>query len=85
MLLFEHVPELDLHGTDRDYARFLTKEFINDNYKLRKERLLIIHGKGTGIIKQTVHEVLAKDKRVLKYQLDLFNTGCTIVYLKRTS
>lgn len=83
MILYENVPTLDLHGMDRVYARLLLKEFLNDNCKMKMERVLIIHGKGLGILKKEVHSVLASDKRVEKYELDLFNDGCTLVKLKK--
>lgn len=83
MILFERAPTLDLHGMDRDYAKLLVKEFLNDNAKMKIERVVIVHGKGLGILKKAVHEVLAKDKRVERYEVDLFNDGCTLVKLKK--
>lgn len=83
MLLFENVPTLDLHGMDRDYAKLLVKEFLNDAKKMHQERLVIIHGKGSGILKRTVHETLAKNSSVERYELDLYNDGCTLVKLRK--
>lgn len=70
---------IDLHGMDRDTALFKTKEFIDDNIKMKKYDLIIIHGKGTGILRRSVHEYLKHDKRVIEYKIDNFNDGETIV------
>ena len=52
MILYSSAPSLDLHGIDREYAKILTREFIDDNYKLRNDTIVIIHGIGTGIVKK---------------------------------
>ena len=44
--------------------------------------IVIIHGIGTGIVKNEVHEVLRVNKKVLEYKTDNFNSGCTVVRLK---
>lgn len=81
-MLDKYLPKLDLHGLDRDYARILLREFIEDNRKLGNKTIEIIHGKGKGILKRTVHEELKINKLVESYKLDNFNDGCTIVILK---
>ncbi len=85
MLLYEHAPTLDLHGEDRTYARIRIKEFLDDQVKMKSERIVIIHGKGLGILKKVVQDVLAKDKRVEHYELNLFNDGETLVQLKKNN
>ena len=77
------MPSLDLHGVDREYARILIKDFVFDNYQLRNEKIVIIHGIGTGIIRKTTHEVLKRNEYVQEYKTDYFNDGMTIVTLKR--
>ena len=81
-MLDKYLPKLDLHGLDRDYARILLREFIEDNRKLGNKTIEIIHGKGKGILKRVVHEELKINKLVESYKLDNFNDGCTIVILK---
>ena len=81
-MLDKYLPKLDLHGLDRDYARILLREFIEDNHKLGNYKVEIIHGKGKGILKRVVHEELKINKLVESYKLDNFNDGCTIVILK---
>lgn len=85
--LFEDVfiknyPTIDLHGFDRETAALAVNDFINENLKLKNKDIVIIHGIGTGIIKNTVHETLKINKGVLNYYLHSFNIGMTIVKLK---
>lgn len=81
-LILSSYPSIDLHGMDREYAVFKVREFIDDCYKLKYEKIVIIHGVGTGILKDTVRSYLQKEKRVLEYKLDFMNPGCTLVTLK---
>lgn len=81
-LLGSNLPSLDLHGESSDIARVLVKEFISDNYKLNKKEIIIIHGIGTGVIKEIVHKELKNNVLVSSYKIDPFNIGTTIVYLK---
>ena len=74
-------PEIDLHGELAVTAYTVVHNFISDHVKLKDPIVVLIHGKGTGKLKNEVHYILAHDKRVLKYQLDPFNLGQTIVYL----
>ncbi len=75
-------PTLDLHGEYSFSAKYLTKEFINDNIFLKNKTICIMHGIGDGIVKKCTHDYLKKDKRVKSYKVDIFNPGCTIVELK---
>ena len=80
-ILFKNLPTLDLHGEDRVGASVKVISFVNDNYKLRNKLLLIIHGKGLGILKNEVFNTLKHNKHVKAYKLDIFNDGTTIVEL----
>ena len=77
-----NVPILDLHGESSDVARVLINEFINDNLNIKNEIIVIVHGIGTGILKNTTHNILKMNKYVLEYQIDFYNNGSTIVRLK---
>ena len=81
--LYKNLPTLDLHGVDRDYARILINEFIEDSYNLKEERVIIIHGIGTGILKQETAKTLKINKKVESYNLNNFNIGETIVNIKK--
>lgn len=82
MKLYSQYPSIDLHGIDREYAKILVRDFIEDQIKMKEKNLVIIHGIGSGIVKKAVHEELKANKNVKEYKLDNFNLGCTIVTLK---
>lgn len=79
--LYKNLPTLDLHGETKDIAKVLIKEFIEDNYKMKNKKVVIIHGVGTKALLNTTKEVLKKNKLVKDFKLDNFNTGQTIVTL----
>lgn len=81
-IFLDRLPKIDLHGFDKESARVMTNDFIEESITLGNKKILIIHGIGTGIVKKSVHETLSKNKKVLSYKLDNLNTGSTIVNLK---
>lgn len=81
-MLYKNLPTIDLHGEDRIGAIVKTKEFINDNLKLKNKLIIVIHGIGKGILKEEIHKYLKTDKNVLNYKIDIFNKGATIIELK---
>ncbi len=81
-IFLNRYPQIDLHGVDRDTARMLTNDFIEENLILKNPTIVIIHGKGSGIVKDSCHEALHNHKKVLSFKTDNFNDGCTIVNLK---
>ena len=83
MVLYNYLPTLDLHGMDRDYARILINEFISDNYLMKNQKVVIVHGNGMGIVRKTTQEVLRKNKYVQEFKIDNFNSGATIVTIKK--
>lgn len=80
-IFLKNLPFVDLHGFDTESARVATNDFINDNLVLKNNKILIIHGKGTGVVKKSVHDTLSHRKEVIRYHTDTFNDGCTIAYL----
>lgn len=81
--LYKHLPTIDLHGYDRDYAKMMINDFIDEQYKLKHNKVVIIHGNGTGILKKTTQETLKRNNKVIEYKIDNFNTGMTIVVIKK--
>lgn len=81
--LYSNLPTLDLHGMDRDYARILINDFILDNYNIKNQKVVIIHGIGTGIIRKTTQETLKKNKYVEEYKINNFNAGETLVSIRK--
>ena len=80
-IFIKNLPTLDLHGYDTSSARVSTNDFINRNIIMQNNKIVIIHGKGTGLVKKAVHEVLKENKKVIKYHTDNLNDGLTIVSL----
>ena len=80
--LYKNLNTLDLHGETSDVSKVLINEFIEDNYKMKNKKILIIHGVGTKKLLKTTQEVLSKNKYVESYKIDNFNSGQTIVTLK---
>lgn len=74
-------PQLDIHGETSLTCIAVINSFIKDNVKLKKKHIIIIHGKGSGILKKATHEYLRKNKYVQKYYIDGMNDGQTIVEL----
>ena len=79
------MPQLDLHGEDRIGAKIKVNTFLNDNYELGIREVAIIHGVGKGILKNEVLKMLKNDKRVIEYNIDCFNDGCTLVLIANKS
>lgn len=77
-----YYPSIDLHGEDRVGAIVKVKDFISDSYKLKNYDIIIMHGKGSGALKDAVHEYLRNNKNVISFKTDNFNDGITIVKLK---
>ena len=84
IIFIDNLPTLDLHGFDRETARVLINDFINDNIKFKKQFVNIIDGIGGGILRQTTKDVLKQNKNVLEYKIYPFNVGCTIVNIDLT-
>lgn len=82
IIFVDSLPKLDLHGYDRDTARVMVNDFINDNIKMHREIINIVHGHGSGIIKETVHQTLIKNKNVLEFKTFYNNDGCTIAKIR---
>ena len=74
-------PHLDLHGETTATLNFIVKDFINDNCIMGNKYVAIIHGFHSTIIRDEVHKILKKDKRVLSFYIDFKNIGQTIVEL----
>lgn len=81
-IFIKNLPTIDLHGYDRDSARVATDDFVIEANSMGYREIVIIHGIGNGIVKQAVHDALAKNKMVLNYHVYGMNVGCTIVQLK---
>lgn len=80
-LLYNSWPSLDLHGYDRDTARVAIEDFIRDSIAMGNKYITIVHGIGSGIIRNTTIETLKKIKKIKAYKISNFNPGMTVVEL----
>lgn len=79
IIFIDQFPKLDLHGYDRETARVAIEDFIKENRKLRQPIFVIVHGIGSGVLKDTTKKILLHNKNVLEYKTYYYNNGCTIV------
>jgi DNA mismatch repair protein MutS2 len=72
----EHVPtEIDLRGMRIDEAEGAMLQAIDAAVRADLRHLRIIHGKGTGALRERVSEMLQKDTRVKEFRLGAWNEG----------
>jgi DNA mismatch repair protein MutS2 len=77
--------ELDLRGERLEDAILKTEKYLDDALLSNYSRVTIIHGKGTGALRQGIHEYLKKHKRVRSFRYGEAGEGglgVTIVELK---
>jgi DNA mismatch repair protein MutS2 len=68
-------PELDLRGMDALEASAVLTNFLDNAFMANLSSVRIIHGKGTGVLRKTVHEELKKNKHVKKFRLGVYGEG----------
>ncbi len=84
IIFTDNLPKLDLHGFDRQTARVAIDDFINDNIKMNNKFLVIVHGIGSGVLKNITQDTLKQNINVLEYKINPFNVGSTIVNINLT-
>ena len=82
VIFTDSLPTIDLHGLDRLYARIKINEFISDNKMMKNSIVVIIHGKGEGILKNETINTLKTNKFVEDYRLYYNNNGMMLVKIK---
>jgi DNA mismatch repair protein MutS2 len=71
-----HVPtEIDLRGMRPDEAEAAVMQALDAAVRADLRSLRIIHGKGTGALRDRVGEMLRKDTRVKAFRLGAWNEG----------
>ena len=74
----EHVrSEVDLRGLRPDEMDSVLMQALDDAIRADLPALRIIHGKGTGVLRERVAEMLRKDTRVRQFRLGAWNEGGT--------
>ena len=77
---------LDLHTFQPREVKDLILEYLAACRERGILQVLIVHGKGTGVLRETVHSVLRKLPDVISFKLageDAGGWGATIVVLRR--
>ena len=78
-------PELDLRGMETLEAIPVMERYIDSAVMGKLHTVTIIHGKGTGALRQAVQQALRKNKAVKSFRLGRYGegeTGVTVVGLK---
>ena len=76
---------LDIRGNKPEEIEFEVIRFIDDSYSNSLTKVEIVHGKGTGALKQMVHEILKNHEGVKDYhyaKIEFGGEGVTEIYLK---
>lgn len=77
--------QLDIRGKTSEEAIMITDKYLDDAYLANLNVVTIIHGKGTGALRESIHTLLKKHVHVKKYRLGAYNEGgqgATIVTIK---
>ena len=77
--------ELNVIGLTVDEAIPLVDKFLDDCFLAKLQTARIVHGKGTGKLRQGIHSFLKKNKRVKSYRIGTYGEGemgVTVVEMK---
>ena len=79
--------EINVIGCNVEEATFLIDKFLDDASLARLETVRIVHGKGTGKLRDGIHTFLKKDPHVKSFRLGTFGEGemgVTVVTIKNS-
>lgn len=77
--------EIDLRGMEAVEAVLAAERYIDSAVMSRLKTVTIIHGKGTGVLRAAIQQMLKKNKAVKSFRLGRYGegeTGVTVVELK---
>ena len=78
--------ELDIRGMETLEAETVVETFLSSAVMGKLETVTIIHGKGTGVLRSAVHDILRRNKKIVKsFRLGAYGegeNGVTVVTLK---
>ena len=78
-------PEINVIGMNVEEANFVIDKFLDDCALAKLETVRIIHGKGTGKLKNGIHQFLKNNSHVKSFRLGTFGEGemgVTVVTLR---
>jgi len=76
---------LDIRGKKPEEIEYEVVKFIDDAYTTNNKEVEILHGKGSGVLKQTVHKLLKEHDFVKEFhfaKIEVGGEGITVVKLK---
>jgi DNA mismatch repair protein MutS2 len=76
---------VDLRGMDSMEAMYTVDKYLDDAYMAGLNEVTVIHGKGTGILRNAINDMLKRHGHVRTYRLGEYGeggTGVTVVELK---
>lgn len=76
---------IDLRGMDAEEACYRTDKYLDEAYLGNLGEVTIVHGKGTGILRKAINDMLKRHPHVKSYRLGVYGEGgdgVTIVELK---
>ncbi|MCL2839922.1 MAG: endonuclease MutS2 [Defluviitaleaceae bacterium] len=77
--------EIDLRGMMPEEATTQAEKYLDDAFLASLSTVSIIHGKGTGVLRTTIHTILKRHPHIREYRLGKYGEGedgVTIVTLK---
>ena len=77
--------ELDIRGMETLEAESVVETFLSTAVMGHLETVTIIHGKGTGALRNAVHDILRRNKNVKSFRLGVYGegeNGVTVVTMK---
>lgn len=79
-------PEIDVRGENGDDAWFMIDSFLDSAMLSTFETVTVIHGKGTGALRNALWNYFKRDKRIASFRSGRYGegeTGVTIITLKK--
>ena len=83
--LMHVAPEIDLRGLESIEAVLTAERYIDSAAMAKMKQVTIIHGKGTGALREAIRQMLRTNKLVKSFRLGRYGegeTGVTVVELK---
>ena len=69
------IDEVHIRHLAVDEALVKLEKYLNDAFMAGLYHVRVVHGKGTGTLRQTVHEQLAKHPLVKSYRIGVYGEG----------